>query len=351
MESALAVVVGVVAAVWLLLSAARTLIFPRPERVWLTNTLFRSARKIATVVARRFDDHERRHWILGSFAPVVLLSLPLIWSLGLIVSFAGIFWGIDGGLFADALELSGSSLTTLGFVPADSLLTRSVAIVEGLLGLAIVALVISFLPTFYNTFSHREIAVGRLTVRAGSPPTPLEFIVRLHKIDRLHHVSQRWYEWEDWFVELGETHTTFPALVYFRSGRYDRSWLTAAETALDTAALVTSLQLIQNTGEAQTLIRSGYLALRDIADFFDIEPELPIHQYNDLSIDRESFDRLVDELAHHGVFSTVPRDTAWTAFAGWRINYDQAVVGLRELVVDVPSHWEIIAPLTGSADA
>ncbi len=347
---ALAIIAGVLSAIWLLLSAARTLIFPRPERVWLTNTLFRSARRVSTALANRTSDIDRRHWLLGSFAPVVLLSLPLIWSFGLIVSFAGIFWGIDGGSFSDALELSGSSLTTLGFVSADSTLTRSVAIVEGLLGLAIVALVISFLPTFYNTFSHREVAVGRLTVRAGSPPTPLEFIVRLQKIDRLHHVRERWHDWENWFVELGETHTTFPALVYFRSSRHDRSWLTASETALDAASLVTALQLVANTGEAQTLIRAGYLAMRDIADFYGIEPELPIDRHDELSVSRESFDALIDELAHHGVYSTVPRDTAWTAYAGWRINYDRAITGLRELVVDVPSHWELVAPLTGSVD-
>ena len=350
MGGAAAIAAGAVFAIWLLISAARTLIFPRPERVWLTNSLFRVAQRIARFVANRFSDAERRHWILGSFAPVVLLSLPLIWSIGLIVSFAGIFWGIDGGSFADALELSGSSLTTLGFVATDSLLTRAIAIIEGLLGLAIVALVISFLPTFYSTFSHREVAVGRLMVRAGSPPTPLEFIVRLHQIDRLHHLRQRWNDWENWFVEVGETHTTFPAMVYFRSSRYDRSWLTAAETALDTASIVTALELVTSTGEAQTLIRAGYLALRDIADFYGIEEELPIDRYDDLSVSREAFDSLVDELAHHGVYSSVPRDAAWTAFAGWRINYDHAISGLRDLVIDVPSHWEIVAPLTANVD-
>jgi hypothetical protein len=347
--AAIAIVVGAVGAFWLLVSAARTLIIPRPENVWLTNTLFRGARQVSVTIARRLRSPQQRHWVLGTFAPVVLLSLPLIWSVGLIFAFASMYWGIDGGSFRDAFELSGSSLTTLGFISTDTLLMRSLAILEGLLGLAITALIISFLPTFYGTFSRREIAVGRLTVRAGSPPTPLEYTVRLHKIGRLNHVSQRWDEWENWFVEMGETHTTFPALVYFRSARYDRNWLTAAETALDTAALVTSLQLVKSTGEAQTLIRSGYLALREIADFFGIPPELHIRQHNDLTVSREDFDRLVDELAHHGVFTTVPRDAAWTAFAGWRINYDQALWGLRELVSDVPSHWEVVAPLTGSA--
>ena len=346
MVSALAILAGASGALWLLISAARTLIIPRPENVWLTNTLFSSARRVSAMLASRLESETQRHWVLGSFAPVVLLSLPLIWSVGLIFSFAGIYWGIDGGSFLDALELSGSSLTTLGFVITDSFHTRMLAVFQGLLGLAITALVISFLPTFYSTFSRREVAVGRLATRAGIPPTPLEFIVRLHDIDQLGNISARWDEWENWFTEIGETHTTFPALVYFRSARRDRNWVNAAETILDTAALVTSLQLVRSTGEAQTLIRSGYLALREIADFFGIPQELAVNRHNDQSVSREQFDRLVDELAHHGVFSTVQRDAAWTAFAGWRINYDQALIGLRDLVIDVPSHWTLESPLT-----
>ncbi len=103
------------------------------------------------------------------------------------------------------------------------------------MGLAIVALLISFLPTLYGAFSRREVAVGRLTTRAGEPPNPVEFITRLDAIGQLAHVGDRWEEWEDWFVELGETHTTFPALIYFRSAKPDRSWVSAAEASLDTA--------------------------------------------------------------------------------------------------------------------
>jgi hypothetical protein len=333
------VFLGIAVAVWLLSSAVRTLVIPRPERVWLTGALFRAARWVTVAIARRFEDPARRHWLLGGFAPVVLISLPLIWSVGLIVAFAGIFAGFGELSFVDSLELSGSSLTTLGFIDAPTVLMRGIAIIEALLGLAIVALVISFLPTFYAMFSRRELAVGRLTTRAGEPPTPFEFIVRLNAIKRLDGVGERWEEWESWFTDVGETHTNFPALVYFRSARVERSWVTAAETALDSAALVTSLQLVPSTGQAQTLIRSGYLSLRGIADYFNMQPEIDPRLLDEQNVTRLQFDRLVDALVAQGVEVNVPRDEAWTAFAGWRINYDRAIVGLQELVVDVPSHW------------
>ena len=267
----IAVAVGAVAALWFLASVVRSMVIPRPEKVWLPMKSFNLARRFAMWCAQRSDSSERRHQILGSFAPVVLITLPLISSVGLIFSFSAIFWGILGGNYLEAIELSGSSLTTLGFVQAPTFITRMVAVVEALFGLALIALVISFLPTLYSTFSRREIAVGQLTIRAGEPPTLVEFLTRLHEIGRLDRTGARWETWEEWFVELGETHTSFPALVYFRSARPGRSWLSAAETALDVAAFVTATNLQPSTGQAETMIRSGYVALGSIADFYDIE--------------------------------------------------------------------------------
>ena len=99
------VLVGVGLAIWLLSSAVRTLVIPRPEQVWLTSALFRFARYVTVAIASRFDDPGRRHWLLGSFAPVVLISLPLIWSIGLIFSFGAVFWGLGGVIVAEAIEL------------------------------------------------------------------------------------------------------------------------------------------------------------------------------------------------------------------------------------------------------
>lgn len=337
----LSVTVGIVGAVWFLASAVRTTVLPRPERVWLTTTSFSVARRLALWASARSSSAAGRHRILGTFAPVVLISLPVVWSVGLFMSFALIFWGWNAGSFAAAVELSGSSLTTLGFIPAPTFVTRMFAILEALFGLALIALLISFLPTLYSTFSRREVAVGRLTTRAGEPPTPREFLVRLAAIDRLDQVGDRWEEWEQWFVELGETHTTFPALIYFRSARPGRSWLTAAETALDTAALVTSVTLVPSTGQAETMIRSGYLALRAIADFYEIEPEDSPKDRTQLSVSELEFNELLDQLVAGGLHIDVDRAQAWDDFAGWRVNYDRALTGLKELVGDVPTHWSL----------
>ncbi len=339
-----AVAFGVLVLVWFLSSAVRTVVIPRPERVWLTRITFEAARRSVQMAVRHIASPGRRDRLLGTFGPAVLLILPILWSLGSMVGFAFVFWGMGHGSVIESIELSGSSLTTLGFVTADTAALRLVAVAEGLLGLGIVALMISFIPTIYGTFSRREVAVGRFTVRAGEPPSPAVFILRLSRIGRLDLVGERWEEWEDWFVELGETHTSFPALVYFRSARSSRSWLTVAEAALDTAAIIAATGVAPSTGQADTMLRSGYLSLRMIADFFDIEPEVqpggPGAPLIELSVSRRQFEATLDDLEAGGCTITADRDAAWTAFHGWRINYDRAIAGMAVLVGDVGSHWD-----------
>jgi hypothetical protein len=336
---AAAVLVGTVIAVWLVISAIRTVVMPRPERVWITVTSFEVARRVFSALARHVKDPARRSRVLGTFAPLVLIALPLLWSIGLISAFTLIYWGLDVGSLSESIELSGSSLTTLGFEAPPTFETRLIAVVEALFGVALVALMISFLPTIYGTFSRREIAVGRLITRAGEPPNPVVFISRLVAIDRLQQVDERWADWEDWFDELGETHTTFPALIYFRSARPARSWLAAAEVSLDTAAILRSTNLTPEAGEADTMIRSGYLALRGIADFYGVEAEQDPVEDRDLSVTQEDFNRLLAELVAEGVPVDVDFDSAWQAYRGWRVNYDRAVCGLRAQIGDDPSHW------------
>lgn len=78
------------------------------------------------------------------------------------------------------------------------------------------------------------------------------FVPPLDAIGRLDHVGGRWEEREDRFVELGEMHASFPALVYFGSADPDRSWPAAPVVAHNTAALVRVVNLVE---QADTMIR------------------------------------------------------------------------------------------------
>ena len=339
-ERTLVFLLGLVASAWILSSVVRSVVIPRPERVWLTVTAFRVSRWIAHSLSAMLP-LGMRHRVLGAFAPAVLISLPAIWSGGLIFSFSCLYWAVGVGSWGASLGFSGSSITTLGFVAAPNSAAQAIAVIEALIGLGIVALMISFLPALYGTFSRREIAVGKLTTRAGSPPNPVTLLTRLASIDDLvDHSDKTWPEWEDWFVELGETHTSFPALIYFRSANPDHSWLTAAETALDTAALTKACRIASDSGEADLMLRSGAIALRGIADFYRIPPELPEFDEAELSIDRAQLEAMIETLVSAGVVTAPVPEDVWEVFAGWRTNYDRSIVGLRNLVGDLSNYWD-----------
>ena len=49
-----------------------------------------------------------------------------------------------------------------------------------------------------------------LETRAGSPPSAAVMLERYWRIEFFDELSTLWERWEGWFVELAETHTSFP---------------------------------------------------------------------------------------------------------------------------------------------
>ena len=69
---------------------------------------------------------------------------------------------------------------------------------------------------------------------------------------------------ENWFVDVAGTHTSLPALVFFRSPH----WEHRVRSGLDGASLLASTVERPCSADAELCIRAGYVALRRIADFF-----------------------------------------------------------------------------------
>ncbi len=127
-------------------------------------------------------------------------------------------------------------------------------------------------------------------------------------------------------MEVEESRVSYPALVFFRSQRPDRSWVTAAGTALDAASLSIAVLDIGPQPEAALSIRAGYLALRQVSDFFSIPNPADPRPDDPIAISRQEFDQAVDRLADEGLPIVSDRDQAWSDFAGWRVNYEACVL-------------------------
>jgi hypothetical protein len=220
--------VGVAIVGYVIQAAVRMVILPRATRVRLSGAVFGAVAVTFRWVAGKRKIYESQDGILAVIAPVGLIAVPVSWLVLLLVGFGFMFWATDTSMGSDgAFNLAGSSLTTLGFAPASGVGQQALAFTAALLGLLVLTLFITYLPSIYLAFQHRENKVALLEVRAGSPPTASEMLIRYHNIGWTSELAAEWASWEAWFAELEETHTTHLALPWFRSTDPHRSWVRA----------------------------------------------------------------------------------------------------------------------------
>jgi hypothetical protein len=332
--------VGVIITVAALTSTIRTLVMSRAARDPVTGLVFVLLRKLFNFRLRWARSYEDRDAVMVYYAPISLLTLPPVWLALVLIGFMCMFWASGIPSWNEAFQISGSSLLTLGFAKGDTFLQTILAFAEATIGLILVALLIAYLPTMYNAFSRRETAVSLLEVRAGSPPSPVEMILRYNRNQGLDALHESWMAWETWFAELEESHTSLAALVFFRSPQSKHSWVTAAGTVLDAAALTLATVDVPWDAQAALCVRAGYLALHRIADYFSIEYERNAHFPEDpISITREEFNAICDQFAAAGVPMKQDRQQAWQDFGGWRVNYDTVLLAISKLVMAPPGAW------------
>ncbi len=336
MEAArvLAAVAGGCAVVWSLLEAIRAFVIPRGVQLrsrvvfyWV----FRLLRGVARL--RGAVEREAVDAIMVYGAPIAVLGLPLLWLLTTLLGFAGIFWAIDGGGFGAAVVVSGSSLFTLGFERPEGVGGAVAAFADATIGLGLLALVITYLPTLNAAFSRRESVVAMLDTRAGSPPDALTLIERHHIFAGIETLDALWLDWERWIVDVGETHYTHPMLVFFRSSEPWHSWVTAIATLLEAANFRLSAIQASGAGNAAAWMfyRAGLGAVQRLRGFF-------AYRVDDRAVepvDRTEFERVLVHFAEIGVPVVDDHDMAWKRFCGRRAEYEPILDALARLV-DAP---------------
>jgi len=320
-------------------SVIRTFVLPRSANDSLARFVFLCVRIALLPATRPGRPFLARDGAQAMYAPVALLALLVFWLTLVLAGYTVIFWALNPNAWITAFKGSGSALFTLGFSSLNSLPETLVAFSEATVGLILIALLIAYLPTIYGAFSKREAAVTMLEVRAGDPPSAIEMILRYHRLGRMEKMGELWPQWEMWFSELEETHTSLAALAFFRSPKPTHSWITAAGAVLDAAALTVSTLEMPPSPEAHMTLRAGYLALRSVADLFQVPYNTTPKPGDAISIARAEFDEAYDTLQEAGVPLKSDRDQAWRDFAGWRVNYDIPLVGIARLIVAPPAPW------------
>jgi hypothetical protein len=344
--------VGLALVITVLDAAIRTFLLPRVASVRLSRNIARSLGFVFKALAHRRSTYAARDKIMSLYPSILLLTYQGVWLAMSLVAFALGFVALGAPSFVEAFELSGSSLFTLGTTVGDGGGQLALTYVEAGVGLTLLALLIAFIPTLYSAFQRREISVSRLSVRAGVPSTPWGVLEIAQSVASYVRLDELWQEWEQWFIEVGETHTTLTILNYYRSPVPNQTWIGAAATVLDAAALFNSAVDLPPSPTAGLCIRSGWLSLRGLANYFKIPYPHHPDRTIPIAITRAEFDLVLDHLERSGIPLVSDRDAAWLDFVGWRVNYD-AIIEAAYHLFDVPRvDWGLVAsqPLFGRSN-
>lgn len=320
-------------------SVFRTLVVPRGYTSRLSIIIARTVKWTYRTAAGRLPTYEQRDALLASQAPASLLVQLLTWVVLLIIGFGLIIWPLHPGGLGGAIRESGSSLLTLGFATTNRPAATFVSFAAAGLGLIVIALQVGYLPTLYSAFNRRETLVARLQSRAGEPAWGPEVLARHELVGTVDNLPLLYDDWETWAADVAESHSNYPALVYFRSPQPLRSWIVGLLAVLDSAALYLACCPSTAPSEARLALRMGFTCLRDIATTLGIafdpdpRPDAPIQ----LSYD----DYLTGIARMQGAGFELERspEDAWPHFRGWRVNYEQIAYELADRVDAVPAPW------------
>lgn len=331
---------GVMLVIWTVMTAVRTFVLPRGENAFLSRQVFRILRWLFLAAARPAKTYHDQDRILAFYAPIALIMLLFTYLLMVMLGFACINWalGVDDVLIA--LELSGSSILTLGMIPAPNAPTLFFSFLNAFIGLMLITVLIAYLPTIYAAFAAREKLVTMLDVSAGTPPSSLTFLTFVHENRHdFTYMQNVWPQWEEWFTEIEESHTSLIVLNFLRSQVAERSWLTAAGVILDTTALILSTVDTPPQPEAAFCMRAGYLSLRRIATVFHIPYDEDPAPTDEISIAYDEFVEVYQQLQASGVPLKPDMEQCWRDYAGWRVNYDRPLLGIARIITAPYAPW------------
>ncbi|GAC1377830.1 MAG: hypothetical protein NVSMB30_25470 [Hymenobacter sp.] len=328
---------GLVLVITTLSAAIRSFILPRNEVVLMNVGVFLGIRVLFDVAARLANSYERRDKIMAHYAPVALVALPVAWEALVSLGYTSMFWALGEGNWTRCYQLSSSSLLTLGSTNTHHLGIAVLGYSEATLGLLLLTLLLSYLPAIYQAFSRREATVALLELRAGTPPTASCLLGWLNHDGSVQNDDQQWADWERWFIEIEESHTSLPILSFFRSPQPGRSWVTSGGLILDTAALLFSVVDAPRPRQAEITFKAGCLALNRVYRFFNdkanSEPRSLLPAEGDDDPDRAYFDRACQELTDRGLTLVADRSAAWAQYLELRSRYVAALAFMARLTM------------------
>src|SRR6266581_9189254 len=283
-----------------LYSDIKQTVLPGRKKVRLSRAVFRNTFRLYRLLFARVQSDEARDAIMAFYAPLSVMLLPLTWAILLMIGFTTMFWAVSELSLGTALSLSGAAITTEGFLAPKGVAQTTLYIVAGIIGLGIVGLLITFLPTVYSIYSQREEEVTRVAFRFGSPPSGVKVLEQAYRLGLAQELDEFWRTWEDGFETMAETHISNSEVIFYRSSQPGTSWITTAGAILDASALFSSTVDRQDVPWLNLCFQAGCHTLADIATDVGI-PSGSLASNGSIHINRDEYNAACEQLSSAGV--------------------------------------------------
>jgi len=242
------------------LSLLRTVVVPRNLRSLITDLV------IGAVVGRTYMGRDAT---LAWAGPLIIIALLITWLMCYIFAYGFMIYGISGQPLGASIIQSGSSLLTLGFAYDNGSSNATLLdFFAAITGPVVIALMIGYLPSLYQTFIDREVPVTLMGTDAGEPAWGPELLSRMSLAKSISDLPTHLGKWAPWAAKLRMTHITYPMLMYVRSGRGTRHFLVSLLTAMDASALVIALNKSLPRTPAYVTLLHGSEAIQTLYIFF-----------------------------------------------------------------------------------
>ena len=321
-------------------------IVPRAENTFLriSHYLNRGCWRIWPWVAYRlYRDERKRENFLGTFAPFMLTVYLATWVALLIAGWGLFFYGIRDQLrpaglsFAECVYFAGASFLTIGYgdIVGTTTLAHMMSLVAAACGLAVVAVVATFLFSIFGAFQQRERFVVTLGARAGVPPSGVGLLIEHAQANIVPELAQVFRDGQTWMAEVMESHLAYPILTLFRSSHDYESWVGALGTLLDASALaLTTVEVSDATrGQAHIAYNLGRHLTHDFTSYFGFK-ELT----HATGIERQEFDDACARLTGVG-YRLRDGDDTWRRFSDLRRTYAAHLNALARWLEIPPVQW------------
>jgi ion channel len=340
----LEVVAGVLLALTTAYDLFKSIVLPRPaiNKFVMARQLFFFFWNCWRWIGDRISVVGRKEGWLGTFAPVGVLIVFLVWALAFILAYGLIIDGLRDEMrpvpsdFFESLYFSSTTLVPLSygdFVPTG-LAARLTTIGESATGVGVAALAITLLFSLYASFQRREELVVTLDALAGAPPSGVQILETAAELGMRDKLITTFDEWRDWSAAVLESHLAYPILFYFRSSHDNEAWLNSFGAVMDAALLV--ITTVEGEGDGDGSARLTFTVGNHLVE--DMVWVLRIKTTQDVGVERDEFDAAVDRLVKAG-YRCRSNDAAWADFAHKRAKYASALNEMARRFAIIPAQW------------